>query len=150
MRRVIASFFGTGLILGRLTKRNAGSGTLASGAALLLALAVRPAGVGWQLAVLVATVLIGLWAVGGFVEVEGDAGWMVIDEAAGTFLATLGTSGWAAAAGWAVFRIADINKRWFPGVAAAERLPSAWGVMADDLVAGVYGLGAAVLVGSFL
>jgi phosphatidylglycerophosphatase A len=41
----------------------------------------------------------------------------------------------------AVFRVADITKR-FPGVAQAERLSGATGIVADDLVAGLYGLAA--------
>ncbi len=46
---------------------------------------------------------------------------------------------------WLVARAADITKL-PPGVGAAERLPGAWGVMADDLVAGLYGLLMGVLV----
>ena len=44
-----------------------------------------------------------------------------------------------------VARLADIFKV-LPGVAAAERLPGAWGVAMDDVVAGVYGLGAGIVV----
>jgi phosphatidylglycerophosphatase A len=46
---------------------------------------------------------------------------------------------------WFAFRAADIWKR-LPGVAAAERLPGSLGVTADDLVAGVYALGAGWLL----
>jgi phosphatidylglycerophosphatase A len=149
-RRLIASFLGTGLLLRRFTQRDAGSGTVAAGVALLMVLTIRPARLGWQVGLLLITVAFGTWAIADFARTEKDPGWIVIDEVAGTLLATLGTSGWAAVAGWAVFRVADINKRLFPGVAAAERIPNAWGVMADDLVAGVYGLAAGLLVGSFV
>ena len=77
---------------------------------------------------------------------DEDPGWVVIDEAAGTFLATIGLGIPAAIVGWIVFRVADIAKKAFPGVAAAERLPG--GIMADDLVAGLYGLAAGWVVQS--
>jgi phosphatidylglycerophosphatase A len=77
---------------------------------------------------------------------EGDPGWVVVDEAAGTFVATIGLGVPAALVAWAVFRAADIFKSAFPGVAAAERLGGGVGITADDLVAGGYGLVAGVLV----
>lgn len=146
VKRLVASFFGAGLILRRFRDSDAGSGTVGAGVALALSLLVAEAGWFWQLALLAATTAAGLWAVAPFARSEGDPGWVVVDEAAGTFLATLGASGWPAIAGFVVFRLADINKRIFPGVAAAERLPGAIGVMADDLIAGIYGLGASLLV----
>jgi phosphatidylglycerophosphatase A len=71
---------------------------------------------------------------------------VVVDEAAGTLLATIGLAPLPAVIAWVVFRTADIFKARFPGVSAAERLPGATGVMADDLVAGIYGLVAGWLV----
>ena len=45
--------------------------------------------------------------------------------------------GWGGAVlGFLAFRLFDIVKP-FPG-RAAERLPRGWGVMADDIIAGVY------------
>jgi len=44
-----------------------------------------------------------------------------------------------------VARLADIFKV-LPGVAAAERLPGAWGVTLDDVLAGGYGLAAGWLL----
>ena len=52
----------------------------------------------------------------------------------------------AAIVAFVVFRAADIFKRFFPGVLAAERVSGAPGVTADDLVAGLYGLAAGQLV----
>jgi phosphatidylglycerophosphatase A len=52
-----------------------------------------------------------------------------------------GLGGAALFLAWVVFRIADASKR-FPGVAAAERLPGAVGVTADDVVAGLWALAA--------
>lgn len=69
---------------------------------------------------------------------EEDPGWIVIDEWAGLFIALIALSpnqlGWVAI-GFCVFRALDALK-WGP-VAWAENLPGAWGIMADDVVAGV-------------
>lgn len=81
---------------------------------------------------------------------EGDPGWVVVDEAAGVMLATLGLGLLGASVAWVVFRIADIFKTWFPGVARAESLGGGVGITADDLVAGLYGLGAGWLVQTLL
>ena len=144
MARLVASFFGTGLILGKLRGADAGSGTVSGFFALGLALLIDP-GVGRVVALLLA-VLIGGLALAALKVEDGDPPWVTIDEAAGTFLATLGLGLSGAVAGFAVFRVADIQKRWFPGVARAERLGRPVGVMADDLVAGLYGLAAGWLV----
>ena len=48
-----------------------------------------------------------------------------------------------------VGRAADIFKV-APGVAAAERLPSPWGITADDVLAGLYGLAAGWLATAVL
>jgi phosphatidylglycerophosphatase A len=98
-------------------------------------------GVWGQLAALVVITAASLWSTDPFVTDEGDAGWIVVDEAAGTFLALLGIGlSPAAFVAFIVFRAADIFKNAFPGVAAAEQLGGPIGVTADDLVAGLYGL----------
>jgi phosphatidylglycerophosphatase A len=84
--------------------------------------------------------LAGLWSTRRLATDVGDAGWIVIDEAAGTFVATIGLLGWPAVAAFGVFRIADIAKSRLTGVVQAEMLPGAMGITADDLVAGLYGL----------
>jgi len=73
---------------------------------------------------------------------------VVIDEFAGqafTFLVSpfLGMSSvssvqiWLiAAAGFVLFRIFDVSKPW--PIRKLERLPAGWGILADDLLAGVY------------
>lgn len=142
MRRLVASWFGSGLLLRQVTGSDAGSGTVGSALALLIALGLGR--VGWWAQAVAAIVVAGVsvWASepwGGH-DVDGDPGWVVVDEAAGTFLATVGLVGAPAIVAWAVFRLADIFKRAFPGVAAAEALPGGLGITADDLVAGVYGL----------
>ena len=151
MARLIASFFGTGLILRRVRGRDIGSGTVASLFALAVAVAAQPLGIPFQVGLLVASAIACLIAVRPFLLTEGDPPWVVIDEAAGTFLATIGLGLVPALVAWAVFRLADIFKRRFPGVAAAEaRLPGAVGVLGDDLVAGLYGLAAGWLLQGLL
>lgn len=100
---------------------------------------------GWQTQAFaaVAVAALSLWSARPFsTSDDGDPGWVVVDEAAGTFLATIGLGGGPAVVAWLVFRAADIFKSAFPGVASAERLPGAVGVTADDLVAALYGLAA--------
>jgi phosphatidylglycerophosphatase A len=157
VRRLVASWFGTGLLLGRLRGSDAGSGTVGAAAALVVGLALAPLGWWAQLAAAAAATVAGLWAAAPFTRddpgsapgvavKEGDPSWVVVDEAAGALLAIVGLTAWPALAAWVVFRAADIFKGSFPGVAAAERLPGAAGVMADDLVAGCYGLAAGWLL----
>lgn len=98
-------------------------------------------GVWGQATALVIVTAASIWSTDPFVTDEGDAGWIVIDEAAGTFLALLGLGlSPAAFVAFVVFRAADIFKNVFPGVAAAEEIGGPVGVTADDLVAGLYGL----------
>lgn len=64
---------------------------------------------------------------------------VVIDEVAGQLLTFLfaAPAGWfAALAGFGLFRLFDVAKP-FPA-RAAEGLPGGWGIMSDDLVAGLY------------
>lgn len=141
MRRTLASSLGLGLILRRVRGSDAGAGTLGAVLAIPFSLLVADP---WIEALLVAGVTaVGLWAAAPFAE--GDPGWVVIDETAGAWLAVIGLSGWPWAVAWIVCRVADITK-WPPGVGAAEQLPGAWGVMADDLVAGFYGLAIGVIL----
>jgi phosphatidylglycerophosphatase A len=141
---VIASFFGSGLLLRRVRGSDEGSGTVGAALALGLSLVLARQGSAWQAAATLVVTAAGLIAVREFAD--GDPGWVVVDEAAGTLLATIGLAPLPAVIAWVVFRTADIFKARFPGVSAAERLPGATGVMADDLVAGIYGLVAGWLV----
>ncbi len=138
MQRLIASWFGTGLLLGRLRGSDLGSGTLASLVVLVPALALGLVAWWAQLAAAVVTASASLWASRPFSRDGADPGWVVIDEAAGTFLTVTGLGLWPAIVAFVVFRLADATKR-FPGVAAAERLPGAIGITADDLVAAAWG-----------
>lgn len=141
MHRLVASFLGFGLILRRLRGSDAGSGTVGALVALPLSLWIGSS-VGWAGQLIGAAVLVmaALWSTHALVSEVGDAGWIVIDEAAGTFVATIGLLGWPAVVGFLVFRVADIVKSRFTGVLQAERLPGPVGIIADDVVAGLYGL----------
>ncbi|MCE5251218.1 phosphatidylglycerophosphatase A [bacterium] len=83
--------------------------------------------------------LLGVWASG---KCEGywghDPGRVVIDEVVGMLvtLSFLTLSYTGLAAGFVLFRIADIFKP--SPVRLAEKLPGGWGVMADDVLAGIY------------
>lgn len=146
MSRVVASWFGTGLILRRVRGSDPGSGTVASLFTFPMAILAGTIW-GWpaQLILLGVTVAGGYWALGSQLA-EGDAAWIVVDEAAGTMTATIGLGWGPGLLALVVFRIADITKGPFPGVAQADALQGPTGVMSDDLIAGLYGL----LAGHFL
>ena len=84
---------------------------------------------------------------------DDDPGEVVMDEFAAqalTFLvlplmAPRGLSGWEsfvlAGVGFFAFRVLDITKPW--PIKKLERLPAGWGILADDLAAGI---GSAILV----
>lgn len=141
MQRLVASGFGVGLIPRRLWDSDSGAGTFGAGLAALIALLFwgRP----WWIAaaVFVAAVGLSLWSAAPFADDHADPGWIVIDEMAGTFVAVIGLAGWPWLVAVVVARLADIFKV-LPGVPQAERLPGAVGITMDDVVAGLYGLGA--------
>lgn len=149
MHRVVASWFGSGLLPRALFGRDLGPGTIGSLLAFAMAWAIGPDRWPWQVVAVVVTAGLSLWSSRPFAEHDEDPGWIVVDEAAGMFLATVGLAIGPALAALVVFRIADATKR-FPGVAAAERLHGAVGITADDLVAGAYGLAAGWAVQAWL
>jgi len=95
----------------------------------------------WQLGLLAAIILIGVWASGVTAAAlnREDPGPVVIDEVAGQlvtlFLTGVGPTG--AIIGFFVFRIFDIIKPW--PARQLEDLPGGVGIVADDVMAGVYG-----------
>jgi len=124
-------------------------GTVASLAALPLAWILSWIGGPWWLGIAaVAASAIGIWACHIHVRETGktDPSECVIDELAGQWIACLAAPlslpGYAVA--FAAFRLFDIAKPW--PISAAERAPGGWGVMVDDIVAGIFaGLIVAVL-----
>ena len=145
MRRFVAAGFGVGLLPRRLWGTDAGAGTLGAlvGAGVAGALISLPLWV--HLAAVAAAIALSLWAPKPFLADDPDPGWVAIDEVAGAMLAVSGLTGGAWIVAWVVARLADIFKV-LPGIRAAERLPGAQGVTADDLLAGLYGLAAGLLV----
>lgn len=116
-------------------------GTIASAGtavALWLAAPTLP----WLLTLCVAASAVGTWAAGRAERMLGtkDPGQIVIDEVAGMALTVVvaGTGAAALVVGFLLFRVFDVVKP-FPAD-ASQRLRGGLGVMADDLIAGVYGL----------
>jgi phosphatidylglycerophosphatase A len=147
MARLTASMFGAGLILRKIRGSDAGSGTVGGLVALPFALLIGEVW-GWagQLIAALIVTAVAYWSARAVAATEGDAGWIVIDEAAGTFVSTIGLLGWPAVIAFGLFRLVDITKRPFPGVYQADSMPGATGIVLDDVVAGLWALGMAHLI----
>ncbi len=151
MKRLVASSFGLGHIPRALWKSDAGAGTFGAGLGAAIGAVLLATDAPWWatlLAALAATAA-SLWSAVPFAVGGADPGWVCMDETAGTLLALVGLGGWPWAAALVVARLADIFKV-LPGVHRAEALPGALGVTADDLVAGLYGLGVGWLLSIWL
>jgi phosphatidylglycerophosphatase A len=116
-------------------------GTAGSAAALPVFAVVRLVGSpALEAAVLIVLTALGVWSATLAERQLGvtDPGVVVIDEVVG-MLATLAFMPlrWAGVlVGFLLFRLFDIIKPYPCG--KAERLPGGWGIMADDVLAGVY------------
>jgi len=98
---------------------------------------------GWYAVVLVAGFVLGVWACGVACRRLGvhDHGALVWDEVIGMWIALIAAPahwGWMVA-GFALFRLFDIWKPW-PVRVADRRVHGGFGVMLDDVIAGVYAL----------
>ncbi|MCC7185431.1 MAG: phosphatidylglycerophosphatase A [Acidobacteria bacterium] len=116
-------------------------GTWGSAVAVILYLVTRQWAWPAQLALLLVVTVVGIWASDVTAKAlnREDPGPVVIDEVAGQ-LVTLFMTGaglYGAIIGFFVFRIFDIIKPW--PARQLEDLPGGVGIMADDLMAGVYG-----------
>jgi len=138
---VIGTFFGAGFF-------PVAPGTAGSAAALLIYLFARPALSGWWL--IVAAALLyppAVWAAGVCEQVfhKTDPGQVVIDEVIGQAItlavipaAAAGFGGWKLwLSGFILFRAFDIAKP-FP-IRRLEKLPGGYGIVTDDVLAGIYG-----------
>jgi phosphatidylglycerophosphatase A len=144
MRKLLATFFGLGLLPGP-------TGTYASAAtAFLMGVAIYFGAPWWSIAAaaLVATVvgiIVGERALEDFHS--KDPREFVLDEVAGMLIA--GLAAWAPWAGlpWRItipiaffwFRVTDITKP--PPARQLESLPRGWGIVLDDVAAGLMALG---------
>ena len=145
---VVATFFGAGL-------GKPGPGTWGSVAALLLwaafAFTLHPAPTTLLIALsagIILSIVLGVPAATIAARESGrhDPGFVVIDEVAGQWIALLGSP-----ADWrhglialVLFRLFDITKP-FPA-RRLERLPEGWGIVFDDVAAGLYAWGVAAIL----
>jgi phosphatidylglycerophosphatase A len=125
----VAAGFGTGLA-------PVAAGTVASAVATVAGAAL----LWWSPFALPVAILLatfgGLWAIHA-AQIEGDPGWVTIDEFAGQWIALLGLTAVTPIGllvAFLLFRSLDVTK---PGpVGWADRQHGAAGIMADDLIAG--------------
>jgi phosphatidylglycerophosphatase A len=131
--RVVATAFGSGY-------SPFAPGTAGSAVGLLLFWPL--AGLGWpvQAAAAGALFLVGALAAGRVASSLGlkDPSIVVVDEVVGQWVAlsALPFTPAVAALGFVLFRAMDIAKPW--PARDLERVPGGWGIMADDVAAGVY------------
>lgn len=96
----------------------------------------------------VVVTVVGIWAAHRAEHVLGgkDPGAIVIDEVAGMTLSVLAVplTFWTLAVAFLLFRVFDIVKPFPAG--ASQRLPGGFGVVVDDLIAGLYALAALALL----
>lgn len=140
--RVLGTWFGCGLV-------PKAPGTAGSLGALPLYLLVIHFGGPWALLVVTLVItVVGVWAAG---EVERETGGhdpqiVVIDEVAGMLIALLPAtpSFTSILVAFVLFRLLDAGKPW--PVSALERLPGGYGIMFDDVGAGLLSAGAILLL----
>ena len=118
-------------------------GTVGSAAAIGIALLIEHYGAWqpiWFAALAAAVSLPAIWAAGETARLAKlkDPQFVVVDEVVGQWLAlagarTLNWKSWLAA--FVLFRLFDIWKPW--PVRQLESLPAGWGIVADDLMAGL-------------
>ena len=114
------------------------SGTVASAAAVGLYWAL-PLDRTVQLAILAVVIAVGVWSAGVAAAAvqDEDPSCVVIDEVAGMLIAAflLPKTPLHLLAAFLLFRLFDIGK--WPPMKQLERLPGGWGIMADDVAAGL-------------
>ncbi|WP_276483964.1 phosphatidylglycerophosphatase A [Paraflavitalea pollutisoli] len=133
--RSLASVIATAGGIGFLRK---GGGTAAA-VAFCIAWWLLPMGYAWQAVLLIVLLAAGVWSASKMETVwEHDSSRIVIDEVAGMMIsvAFLPHTPGVIVTGLILFRFFDILKPL--GIGRAELLPRGWGVMGDDVLAGVY------------
>ncbi len=140
-KEFIAYMLATGLFVGKIPKIPGTAGTLVG---------IFPILIYWtrggeytllnQIFITLAVFFVGVWASTYLVEKykEKDPEYIVIDEIAGYMVSMIGfyPSWQHLLIAFILFRIFDILKP--PPIKVFEKLPSGLGVMADDIIAGVY------------
>ena len=144
LARVLATWFGCGYF-------PVAPGTVGAAAAVVISWWLRWGAVPNLLAGLTAGI-VGIWAATLEARNSGrkDPGHIVIDEVAGQWITLAGATAisWQALLlGFLLFRLFDI---WKPApVRQLEAIPEGAGIMADDIMAGVYGAVVLYLAGYF-
>lgn len=130
-------------------------GTVGSLAAILIAILIAlyaPIAPPWFALLAIAVSVPGMWAAGVAARTRGikDPGFVVVDEVVGQWLALAGARSlnWKSLlAAFVLFRLFDI---WKPApVRQLESLPGGVGIVADDLMAGLYAALVLFLAGCF-
>ena len=99
-------------------------------------------------AVILAVIVLALWSSGRAEQSLGrDARPIIIDELAGQWVALAACQKrvFPAVMAFLLFRVFDIWKP-FP-IRVSQRLPGGWGVVVDDLIAGVYAVLVLLIIG---
>lgn len=140
LAHVLAVWFGCGHV-------PIAPGTAGTLGAIPLYLLVRPYGRAAVLATALIVTAVGVWAASIVAEEKQakDPQIVVIDEVAGVLVTWLAAPATTAGLVWGVvlFRVFDQLKPW-PARWAERRLPGGWGIVLDDVFAGLWG--AAVLL----
>jgi phosphatidylglycerophosphatase A len=133
--RALATWFGCGYV-------PYAPGTAGTLGAVPLYLLLRPMGHWAVLAAALLITAVGVWAADVVAKDLGtkDPQIVVIDEVAGVLLTlSVAPPSWRAlAAGVVLFRLFDQFKPW-PARTAERKLPGGWGIVLDDVAAGIWG-----------
>lgn len=144
MRLIMA--FASGLYSGYLPKA---PGTWGSIAGLLLFMTIRHQTPPVYGAVIIALLLLGIPAAGEAEKIldQADPGIVVIDEIVGMLITLFAAPDkpWFWLTGFVIFRIFDIFKP-FPIRLIDQRLNGGYGIMLDDVMAGIYSLAVLQLI----
>ena len=126
-------------------------GTVGSAVGVVIFVLTRHWPLAWQVTLAGAVSIAGIWtgSIAGRHFGSEDPGQVVIDEVAGQLMTLIGTGAGPGGIvlGFFIFRILDIVKPW--PARGFEQLAGGLGIMADDLMVGVYGnllVRAAILV----
>ncbi|MDD8025860.1 MAG: phosphatidylglycerophosphatase A [Acidobacteriota bacterium] len=144
--RVVSTFLGAG-------EFPVAPGTLASLVAVLIhAFGLSRMALPWRALVIVATYFLGVAAASATARALGqtDPRRIVIDEVVGQWIALFLTpAAWLPLGlGFLLFRLFDILKPF--GIRRVEALPSGWGIMSDDVVAGLAALAVLQVIAAVL
>jgi phosphatidylglycerophosphatase A len=115
-------------------------GTVGSAVGVLLFWPMATAGWAWQAGASTVLFVVGSLAAGRVARQvnEEDPSIVVVDEVVGQWvtLTALPFTPFTAGLGFLLFRVMDVVKPW--PARDLERVPGGWGIMADDVAAGIY------------